>query len=234
MRSLAEDGYATPLAMVLALGLALIAAGVVQRSVALLRLSRADLTRTQLAYALNGAELDAVAAVIRSGPGGPYRWALSTDAGWTEAIAEPEASKLGLTAASRLDDRSFAAFGVADVADLKVRLVAAARGPALVDIGLLDSAPLWRACAASVFSSLGTATAVAPPAVQTPHMESLTPAWRVGEVWRIQVTTSTGWRDERIVRLTGDALHPAATVLRSLRGGQGGQAQCDAIIAAAA
>lgn len=229
---LTDAGYATPLAMVLSLGLALIAAALVQRSTAVLKLSRSDLAQTQLAYILDGAQLDAASAVIRSGAGGPYRWALSTDAGWTEAVAEPESAKVAPKAAAQLDDRVFMAFGVTDAAALKARLTAASTP--ILDVGALDSAPLWRACAASAFSSFGAQNAIQPATVQAPHMGDLKPAWRVGEVWRLQVTTSAGWRDERIVRFTGDASHPAATVLRSLSGGQGGQGQCDAIIAAAA
>jgi len=229
-----EGGYATPTAMIFALTLALVAAALVQRSTSLLQLSRADLGRLQISYTLDGAQLSAAAAVIRSGAGGPYRWSLSTDAGWVEAVAEAEGDKVGLSAAAKLDDRVFRAMDVSDVDSLKARLTAAAAGQAIVDVGELDAAPLWRACAATMISSFGAGSSIQSTQVQQPHMGDLTPAWRVGEVWRMQVTTAAGWRDERIVRFTGDALHPAAVVLRRLSRSKGGQGQCDAIIAAVA
>jgi len=220
--------------MIFALTLALVATALVQRSTSVLRLSRGDLGRMQIGYALDGAQLSTVAAVIRSGAGGPYRWPLSTDAGWVEAVAESEGDKVSLAAAPQLDDRVFRAMEVDDVDALKARMAAAAAGDAVIDVGELDSAPLWRACAATMISSFGAKRSIQASQVQQPHMGDLTPAWRVGEVWRTQVTTVAGWRDERIVRFTGDALHPAAVVLRELSRGKGGQGQCDAVIAAAA
>lgn len=229
-----DRGYATPTAMIFALTLALVATALVQRSIGILSLSRSDLERLKMDYALDGAQLSTVAAVVRTGAGGPYRWPLSTDAGWVEAVAESETDKVGLAAAAQMRDGIYQAMGVDDVEALKARLAAAAGGPRILDIGELDAAPLWRACAASLISSFGAQVALQPVQVQQPHMGDLTPSWRVGEVWRIQVTTTAGWRDERIVRLTGDALHPAAVVLRRLSRGNGGQGQCDAVIAAVA
>jgi hypothetical protein len=228
-----DAGYATPTALVFTLALALVAAVLVQRSVSQLRLARTDLVRAQLEYALDGAQLSAAATVVRSGAGGPYRWPFSTDVGWVEAVAESESDKVGVAAAAQLDANVYRALGVEDVDALKGRL-AAVGGGALLDVGSLDTAPLWRTCAASLVSTFGTKTSITAPSVQQPHMGDLTPAWRVGEVWRLQVTTSTGWRDERIVRFTGDERHPAAVVLRQMSRGQGGQGQCDAVFAAMA
>lgn len=229
-----DQGYATPAALVFSLALALIATALVQRSTRQLRLSRQDLQKVQMAYALDGAQLVAAATVVRTGAGGPYRWPLSTDVGWVEAVAEPEAAKVGLAAAAQLNDSVFHAMGVDDIDGLRGRLSASAIAGPLLDVGQLDAAPLWKACAASVISSFGSMSAIQPINVQQPHMGDLTPQWRVGEVWRMQATTSTGWRDERIVRFTGDALHPAAVVLRQMSRGQGGQEQCDAVFAAIA
>jgi hypothetical protein len=220
--------------MIFALGLALVASMLVQRSTSVLRLSRSDLQRTQMDYALDGAQLSAAAAIVRTGAGGPYRWSLPSDAGWLEAVGEAEGDKVSLSAAAQLDERIFRAMEVPDIESLRARLVAAAGEPPILDVGELDAAPLWRSCAASLISAFGT-KAMAPAIVmQTPHMGDLRPAWRVGEVWRLQVTTTAGWRDERIVRFTGDAFHPAAVVLRRLSRGNGGQGPCDAITAAAA
>src|SRR5882724_10424706 len=190
-----ESGYATPTAMIFALTLALVATALVQRSTSLLRLARADMQRTQIAYALDGAQLSTVSTVIRTGAGGPYRWALSTDLGWVEAVAESEGDKVGLSAAARLDDRVFQAMGIGDADALRVRLATAAGANPILDVGQLDAAPLWRACAASLISSFGSKSAIQPSQIQEPHMGDLNPAWRVGEVWRMQVTTVAGWRD---------------------------------------
>jgi len=89
-------GYATPAALVFALALALVASVTVVRGAAIVRLSRADLTRTQLEYVLDGAQLDAAATVIRSGAGGPYHWSMASDTGWLDALAERESDKLDL------------------------------------------------------------------------------------------------------------------------------------------
>jgi hypothetical protein len=228
-----DRAYATPAAMVFSLALALIATVSVQRGATVLRLSRVDLQRRQMEYALDGAQLSAAATVIRSGAGGPYHWSLASDVGWLDALAERESDKVDLGHAAQLDDQIFQALGVSDIAELKVRLAAAAARPS-ADIASLDSAKLWRACAPSLISPFGGKAQLQPHDMQQPHMGDLTPAWRVAELWRMQVTTGTGWRDERIVRFTGDAVHPAAVVSRRLSRGNGGQGQCEAILAAAA
>lgn len=227
-----DAGYATPLAIGVSLAMALIATALVQRSSALLALSRNDLTRDQLAAVLDGAQLQAAAAVVRTGAGPRFRWALSTDAGWVEAVAESEATKVDLASAANLDDRVFEAMEVADIPILRAKLSQAASGQPMVDVGVLDDAPLWRACAANLISSFGNQTHLQALSPATPHMGDLTPDWRVSEVWRLQLTTDAGWRDERIVRFTGDAFHPTATVLRRMSRGNGGQGICDAVSAA--
>jgi hypothetical protein len=226
-----DAGYATPAALVFSLGLALLSAALIGRSVALLRLSRDDLARAQTEYALDGAQLDAAAQVIRSGAGGPYHWSFPTDLGWVDAVAERESLKVGLAKAAQVSDPVFAAFQVADAAALRQRLAAAAASGASVDVAALDTAPLWRACAPSVFSALGEASAPQGSIAQQPHMGDLNPAWRVAEVWRFAITTAAGWRDDRLVRFTGDALHPAAIVSRRFGRSDGGQGRCDAILA---
>lgn len=226
-----EAGYATPAALVFSLALALVAAALVARSSMMLRLSRADLERTRIVYALDGAHLAAAATVIRAGDGGPYRWAFSTDAGWVEALAEPEAEKLGLAQASQLSDQVFAAFEVADAEALRDRLSAAANQEASVEIEDLDAARLWKACAGRLISVYGTRSAWHRPAPSEPRPGD-DPAWRVAETWRIRLTTQAGWRDDRIVRFTGDAHHPVAVVTRKLSRSDRGDETCDEILAA--
>ena len=231
-RTGADSGYATPAAMVFSLAMALVATVSLQRGTTVLHLTRVDLEQHRMAYVLDGAQLDAAATVVRTGPGGPYHWSLSSDAGWLDALAERESDKVDLPHAALLSDQVFKALGVRDIAPLKARLVAVASG-ATPDLADLDPAPLWRACAASLISPFGAQMDLQPRQPQTPHMGDLKPAWRVAELWRVQLTTTTGWRDERIVRFTGDALHPVAVVSRKLSRGKGGQGQCDAILAGA-
>lgn len=232
-----DAGYATPAAMVLALALSLVAVAMVGRSVMTLRLAKADLERSRVEYVLDGAHLAAAATVVRGGAGGPYRWALPTDAGFAEALVESEADKLRLSSAASLSDEVFASFGVVDVAALKTRLNQASNA-AFVEVSSLDAAPLWRECAASLMSSLGARDSYAPPPPTEPAAAPSDPAalpnppdWRVGETWRVRVTTGAGWRDDRIVRFTGDARHPAAVVKRRLSRSDGGQGRCDDILA---
>lgn len=227
-----ESGYATPAAMVFCLAFALLAAASVERSLAALKLARHDLELMATEYGLAGAQLEAAAAVVRTTQSPPYHWTFTSQVGWVEARAEPEREKLGLAdAAEALDAAAFTAFGVAEASVLKARLSAAARSGAVVDVGALDPAPGWRACAPALMSAQGTAEALPhhawtqPATGQGPRPQS----WRVGETWRIQVTTAAGWRDERIVRFTGDARHPVATVLRRLTRTNGGGGECDSV-----
>lgn len=228
-----NSGYATPAALVFALAIALIAAALVGRSVAALRLARADMARTEVEYGLDGAHFAAAATIVRSLDEGPFDWSLSTDVGWVEVLAEPEAGKLGLKAASQLPDGVVAVFGVADPASLKAKMAQMDEQDLATEIAELDPAPLWRACAPRMISAFGKAKAFAYVAPSEPRAERELPNWRVGEVWRVRGTTATGWRDDRIVRFTGDARHPAATVTRRMVRSRVGEGTCAEILSAA-
>jgi hypothetical protein len=217
--------------MVLALALSLLVTAMVGRSVMELRIAKADLERRRYEYILDGAQLQAAATAIRAGAGGPFRWALPTDAGFVEALVEDEAAKLRLADSSALTDDELAALGVADIPALRARLASAPQD-SFVEVSELDPAPLWRECAPSLLSSLGTGRALRAPQPREPRDNSVDPDWRVGETWRVRITTAAGWRDDRIVRFTGDARHPAAVVRRRLSRGDGGQGRCDAVLAA--
>lgn len=222
-----DAGYATPAAMVFALALALIATALVGRSVMQLRLAKTDLEKRVVEQTLDGAHLLAAATVVRASDGGPYVWSLATDQGFVEALAESEAEKLPLAADPGLTEATYQAMGVANSGIVRERL-GAAPSSGWVEIGVFDQAPLWRECAPSLISPLGRAT-IPPRAPSEPKLRPETPDWRVGETWRVRITTSTGWRDDRIVRFTGDARRPVAVVRRQLSRGHGGQGRCDAV-----
>jgi hypothetical protein len=228
-----EGGYATPGALVLSLAFALIGSATVVRSVQLLALCRAELARDREEFAMDGAQLEAAAAIIRSGRDGPYHWALASELGWIDVTAEPESEKLSLETVAQLSDDVFRAFGVADTGPLRARLseaAAEARGPL---VGALDAAPSWRACASRFASPAGASDVFVPTAPKEPGPGPRPVSWRVGQAWRIQVTTPAGWRDERIVRFTGDAEHPVAVASRWVRKGGEDGAECETILASA-
>lgn len=228
-----NSGYATPAALVFALAIALIAMALINRSVGALRLARADMARTQAEYGLDGAHFAAAATIVRSREPGPFGWSLSTDVGWVEMVAEPEAGKLSFKMASELPDAVVASFGVADPAALKATMAQLEGGHLVTEVADLDPAPLWRACAPRMISGRGQAQTFAytPPA--EPRTDRDLPNWRVGEVWRLRGTTATGWRDDRIVRFTGDARHPAAIVARRMVRSRVGEGTCAELLSAA-
>jgi hypothetical protein len=202
----------------------------VGRSVSALNLARTDLDRLQSDYSTTGAQLQAIAAVVRTGQTGPFHWTSATDAGFVDVLVEKEANKLTLQAASQLSPDALGRFGVTDAADLQGRLAAAAGGADVVDVAGLDAAPLWRLCAARLVSTFGQQDAFIWQADATPDVGTKPAWWRVAEVWRVRVTTAAGWRDDRIVRFTGDASHPAAVVARSVSRGEGDGGRCDDVL----
>lgn len=224
-----EDGFATPIALVLSLALAVVASTMVWRSTAQLRLARADLERSQAEYLLDGAHLAAAATIVRNNRMGPFAWAFTSDVGWVDAVAQPEATKLSLEAASRMEEAVIARFAVADPAQLRRRLAQAASTRRVVDIATLDDAVLWRTCAPSIISSLGRATTVVAAIPEEPGPGPNPASWRIGEEWRVSLTTTTGWRDDRIVRFTGDARHPTAVIVRKLSRGEGEGGKCEEV-----
>lgn len=220
--------------MVFSLGLAMIVTAVLAASLVALKQSRLELERTRMDYALAGAQITAAASIIRSGGEGPFRWALATEAGWVEVLAEPEALKLSYDAAARLSDETIGRFQTTAPAAVKAAMAAAAAAGDGQELRGFDSSTLWRDCAASMISPFGDAVSFTFAAPIEPKAETGPPAWRIGEAWRMRVTTTTGWRDERIVRFTGDARHPIATVRRRLTRGVEGESRCDAILQAGA
>lgn len=203
-----------PGALVVGLTIALLAAGLLARSAADLRSARHDFQRLRIESALNGAHLVAASVVISSRREGPYRWTETTDIGRVEVVAEPEKTKLSPEAAAALPDAAFGQLGIVQADGLRERLVAAATGQRHVLVSELDEAPAWRFCASSILSLFGEADELRYTPPTEPGPGPLPSSWHIGEAWLVTVATPDGWRDNRIVRFTGDARRPAATVTR--------------------
>jgi hypothetical protein len=223
-----QAGFATPAALIFSLALALVGSALTLQSVHQLLLCKAQLERSRQEYALDGAHLQAVATIVRSAGSGPYAWTLSTDFGWMQILAEPEVDKLSPAAASRLGAASLTGFGVAAPQTLLAGIASADVAAGRTAVADLDPAPLWSACGPSLVSPLGRQDQFI-FAPRQPPQAGATPAWRIGEAWRISITTAAGWRDDRIVRFTGDAQRPAAVVMRRLT--RGGEQRCDDLLA---
>ncbi|MGH1558151.1 type II secretion system protein [Caulobacter segnis] len=82
-----------------------------------------------------------------------------------------------------------------------------------------DAARGWRTCAGALVSFYGAADFIPTLAYVEPDAGKDDSKWRAGEAWRIAITDEDGWRDERIVRFTGNGLNPAAIISRRLSRG---------------
>lgn len=208
-----DPGYATPAALAVSLALALTATALLARAMGDLRTAQAEFRNAQVEMALAGAQVLAASAVVSSRREGPYAWSETSDLGRVWIFAEEEAPKMAANAASRLPDEALLAFGVKDLGRLRARLAdATTRGSTMVED--LDEAPLWRFCAPWTISVLGEGETFNPVSPAEPGAGPNPQSWRIGEVWRVSVATPDGWRDNRLVRFTGDAHRPAATLAR--------------------
>lgn len=226
-----ERGYAMPAALILSLAIATMAAGLLERSVVSLKTARGEFRRAQVEAALDGAQLTAAAAVITSRRDGPYHWTSTTEAGWVDVVAEREEDKLGAAAAAAaLSDAQLTAFGVADPARLKAQLMAASEEPKTLLIAALDPAALWQGCAPSIISVFGAQDQLSYVAPVEPGSGPDPASWRIGEIWRVRVATPDGYRDDRLVRFTGDAQRPAATIARRWSRGSGEFGRCEDLL----
>lgn len=207
------DGFATPAAVGVSLALAITVTAVMIRSTAELRRARADFERTRAEYALDGAVAAAEIAVLQSRPAERYAWTLSDDLGVFEVLAEAEAPKLALAKGDALNDTRLTRLNVRDAAELRTRLSDLSKSTiAALDIASADVAPEWRTCGPSLISAWGLQSE--PHLAPSTAPDNASGVIRLGEVWRIRTRSEQGFTDDRIVRFTGDALHPAGLVAR--------------------
>ncbi|MDB5438840.1 MAG: hypothetical protein JWM33_1267 [Caulobacteraceae bacterium] len=221
----AKRGFATLAAAVLCLSLAMMAVALTEAASLDLRASRARFDQFQAQYALDGAHRIAVQALLEANPAGRFTFSLDGDGGPVEVVAEPEAPKLAAGDAAQLDDQLLDRMGVRDPGRLRQALAALADRPDANPISALDSAPAWQACAPSLISAFGRADQLTPMPLQSSPRSRFSA--RGGEVWRLRLTDSQGWTDERWVRFTADARRPAATIIRDFRQSSPVGTQCD-------
>jgi hypothetical protein len=195
------------------LALAIAVTAVMVRSTASLHAARADLERTRAAYALDGAAAAAEFAILQSRPANRFAWEASTELGVFSVLAEAETAKLPPSGAAQLDGEMMTQMGVKDPSALAARLASLSGADLDAAIAAADPSRGWRACGRSLVSPWGRQAASSLSRSAAPDLAGESP--HLGEVWRIRVTTK-GFADDRIVRLTGDAAHPAAVVERRL------------------
>ena len=227
-----DDGYATPAAAVICLAIAAVVTAVTARSMSELHLAKAELSRTQADYA-GAAALDvAIIAIATSDQPPPYHWAEASLGQAYDVVAEPERAKLSPSAMASLDDSVFAGLGVTNSTPVRAKLAGLTQTVQLIWISDQADTALWRACANSFASPYGAATSLQTPVYSAPHAGAQAATFRAGEVWRIVATDPAGWRDERIVRFTGNGLDPAAVIGRRFSRATKGQPSCEDLLSA--
>lgn len=227
-----QDGYATPAAAMIGTAIAVITIAFVSRSVSELRLARADFQKTQTEYLLAGAHNVALLAIATSNRAPPYRWTIPSLGRTFAVAAEPERPKMMLASPEGLDEATLDRLGVNDHDGLRAKLASLPTIEGLPWAADADSAKAWKACAGALVSFYGAASK--PPALNyvEPDAGKDDSKWRASEVWRISVTDENGWRDERIVRFTGNGLNPAAVISRRLTRGWKDNLSCETLLAA--
>jgi hypothetical protein len=229
-----RDGFATPAAAVICFTLAVVAAATVARSLGELKLAKAELARTDAEYELAAAHQAALISIATGSRPPPYHWTVAAVGKAIDVIAEPERPKMSIVAARDVDDVVLRALGVVDVPAARARLAAMGDTPRLTWVSDVSPSELWRRCASAYISSYGASAQPALLVYNDPLATQQAGLWRAGEVWRISASNAAGWRDERIVRFTGDGLHPAAVLGRRLSKNLKGPQTCEALLPVAA
>lgn len=227
----ADGGYATAAAMTICMAISVTAAALTSLAVADLKSARGDLARLEAERRIAGAEHAAALALMKTDKPVRLAWTLVVDDGAYRVLAEPEAAKLGYAAASALTADQLVKLGASDPAQLRALMTMAATASSPPTwVGDLDPGSVWRRCASSLISRFGTARTPALTAPTPPGERGL--SWRLGEVWRVEVSSPDGWREDRIMRFTGDPLRPAAILDRRFYRHTGREPSCATAFAA--
>jgi len=229
-----QAGFATPAATVLSLAIAMLASAVMALSVASLRYERTEFARLRAETALEGAQIQAAAFLSGHRANGPVRWQTNIGRERAEVIAEPETRKLGPSASPDLIGSVARALGSSDPDRIAAVLSALQTSRSTVAPGSIDDlggSMLWRRCARSIMSIYGTATDLPNLAFDEPGAASA--AGHTAELWRIRITSETGWVDDRVVRFTGSAEAPLSVAAWSFGRGSPLGLTCQAALARA-
>lgn len=231
MTGSSEEGYATPAAASIATAIAVVAIVFVSRSTTELRLARADFQKMQAEYLLAGGHTVALLAIAASSKAPPFRFTTASLGKAFKVTAEPEWPKLSLAAADALDDETMDRLGIGDHQAVRQKLLALPEVEGLRWASDAATSKAWRGCANALISPYGASSI--PPVLSyvDPEAGHDSPKWRAGQVWRITVTDEDGWRDERIVRFTGNGSHPAVVIARRLSRGWKEEPECETLLA---
>ena len=215
----------------ISLALAIVAVASMDQSRAALKAARSDVAAHQRDLDFDSASLEAVATIARTDGAGPFAWTIALPGGsGLEVRAEPEWQKVGPAEAKALTDPVLAQLKVKDPEALRSAFseLASQTKADAERVIKLDDAQLWRSCAHRYISVFGGSSSV-PTDAPTSPLSSNGGGARVGQVWRIVLTSPLGWTDERYVRFIGDAQRPAATLERVIRREDKGADPCPSI-----
>lgn len=197
----------------ISLALAIGAAAVVSASEAELRSARADFERNAIVSALEGGQQTAAVTLLESSSRGVLRWTEQAAGHRLEVLAEPETAKASVASVISMDDKTLAPLRLADPQGVRARLKMLSIGQAVgAEFDQVDSSSVWRACARSLISPFGLGDRLKP--LPEGSLAPDAPTGHAGEIWRVRVRDDSGWTDDRVIRLTGDNLRPAATLSR--------------------
>ncbi|CAN5304376.1 hypothetical protein BH11PSE2_BH11PSE2_14270 [soil metagenome] len=219
-------GYATAAAAMVSLGLAVMVSAVLAWTLTNLRGARADLAKTQMAAQLEGGQLLAAYGILENSVPGRLTWTESVVDTNLDILAEPEADKVN---AGTADEGLLRQLGAETPTETTAWFQAQSLAPRPEVVREAQPGELWRECAPSALSYYGRA---ATAKIMAPHSPvRLGQRARAGEVWRV-VVSANGWRDDRLVRITGNGRRPAIVIDRRFDRGSVEGSLCSSLVAA--
>lgn len=224
-----RSGYATAAAVVIATGLAALAAAVTAAALADLRTEQSWARRDRDQRRLESAQATALGVLMVQGGDGRLFWRSEIGGMTVDIMAEPEGAKRAAASISGPADRP-TAIALATPDRWFERLAAAGRAQGLFALEDADPSPAWRACGVSLISPYGRAEAWREP---LPAAAPKAAAFnrRAGQVWRVRAVQADGVAEDRVWRFTGK---PGALTYLLERRRQTGQVLGDACAAGAA
>lgn len=193
-------GYATAAAVVIATGLAALAAAVTAAALADLRTEQAWARRDHDQRRLDSAQAAALEALMLQGGDGRLLWRTEISGMLVEILAEPEGAKRSTTSVLGPDDRPPSLALAAPERWFAQLAARSSRG--LFSLAEADPSEDWRRCGLSLVSPYGRAEAWRePPIAQVPKPAAFNR--RAGQVWRVRAVQADGVAEDRVWRFTG-------------------------------